>query len=109
MKTLIALLLSCAALLGQQIDGRVTLEFDYPTNEIAGMTFKAYHTTSLQSSWQHVATVESTNRFQLTVVPGENFFVCTASNFWGESSFSNVASTPALPRSDVILRIRRGH
>ncbi|SRR5258705_9814621 len=110
LKTITLLLLHPFSVYAQTaIDGRVTLEFDYPASEIPGTTFKAYLSTNLLSPWTHIATVVGTNRIPLTVTPGVNFFVCTASNFWGESDFSTVASTPALPRSDVHLTIRRGN
>lgn len=89
----------------------VTLQWDYPSNEIAGITFRIYHSTDATaplSQWQLLATVPETNRVSIEVIPGAHFFVGTASNFWGESVFSNTAYTPDVPRAGVNFRIRRG-
>jgi hypothetical protein len=40
-------------------------------------------------------------------LPGQGFYVGVATNFWGSSDFSGVASTPPVPRSDVNLRMTR--
>ena len=114
MKTILALLalIASSVLLPAQIDGRVTLQWDYPLDELDGVTFTVYHTTNAAapvSDWAPIASITATNRIPLTVIPGRNFFACTASNFWGESVPSNVAATPPLPRSDINLSIRRGH
>lgn len=57
---------------------------------------------------RHVRTVAGTNLTTTVVVaPGVNYFAIRASNFWGVSSFSDVALTPPLPRGDVKLGIKR--
>lgn len=93
--------------------GNVVLSWNYPTNELAtNLVFKIYGTNLLNSSfsnWPVLTNATGTNlSIPIRIVPGPFFFVMTASNFWGESDFSAVASTPALPRSDVNLRITRG-
>jgi hypothetical protein len=118
MKSRIGLLAIVALLAGavfsQQtpIDGRVTVEWDYPSNDVPTMTFNVYHSTNISlpvANWPKLASVQGATRVPLTVTPGPNYFVCTASNFWGESDFSNVASTPGTPRSDINLKVRKGH
>lgn len=114
MRTLALLLLVGAVAFPQTpaIDGRVTLEWDYPAADLPGMTFNVYHSTNAAlplASWPRLASVQGTNRLPLTVTPGPNLFVMTASNFWGESDFSNVATTPGTPRSDVNLKVRKGN
>lgn len=90
--------------------GTVNLVADYPTNDITpDMVFKWYLSrdiTTPMSNWVVVATTTNP-AIRLPVTAGVNFFAITASNFWGESDFSNVASTPALPRSDVTLKVSR--
>ncbi len=112
-KKLTALLLSLAvSTVAADFDGKITVTWNYPTNELSGTTFRLYSSTNALaplSSWPVVAAVEGTNAARLTMPTPQNFFVCTASNFWGESNPSAVVSTPALARDDVNLSIIRGH
>lgn len=83
--------------------GRVTLAWDYPTNELStDLWFNIYETTNLAApltNWNCLTNVLGTNLTASVIVqPGAHFFVATASNFWGESLTSNVASTPILPK-----------
>lgn len=84
-------------------NGDITLEWNYPTNLLCtNLWFNIYGTTNLDlpvEQWPFITNVVGTNLFaNLSVVPGANFFVMTASNFWGESSItSNITSTPSLP------------
>lgn len=93
---------------------QVTLKWDqYPTNQISpDLVFKIYSHTNIAvpfTNWPVVKTVAGTNlSTTFPMQPAARYFVLTASNFWGESSFSNVASTPAPPRSDVPLGIEPG-
>jgi hypothetical protein len=87
----------------------VTLEWDYPPAELNQVTFTVYHSTDLSipvKQWQPIGSLSGTNRVAVSIVPGVNYFTVSASNFWAEV-FSNVASTPPLPRSDVNLRVKR--
>ena len=90
----------------------ITLAWNYPANQLStGLVFRVYSsldiTTPLQN-WTVLTNVVGTNLFvTLSVQPGARYFSLTASNLWGESDFSNVASTPAVPRSDVDLSVRR--
>lgn len=88
----------------------VTLAWDYPPAELTNITFKVYHSTSIAlplTNWVVLTNAISTNQVQVSIAPGVHFFSVTASNFWGESTFSNIASTPALPRSDANLKVQR--
>jgi hypothetical protein len=76
------------------------------TNSVTPDVFKLYCTTNISSqmtNWTVIATVPGTNHdASVTMTPGAYFFVCTASNIWGESPFSNqVGTPPALPPKPV--------
>jgi hypothetical protein len=85
----------------------VTLSWDYPPAEITNITFKSFGIATPMTNWTVIKTITATNQVTVPAVAGVNFFSVTASNFWGESFFSNVASTPALPRIDVALKVQR--
>lgn len=96
-------------LYAQSFDGKITLQWDAP---VQGVTFNVYHSpdaTAPVSTWQRLTNVVGTNRATVTVIPGEHYFIVTASNFWGESGPSNIASTPAVPPEvGSSLKISRG-
>jgi hypothetical protein len=73
--------------------------------------FKLYHSTDPAvplAQWTPLTNIAGTNlSVTLNIEPGVHCFFLTASNWWGESDPSNVASTPAPPRSGN-LTIRRG-
>lgn len=57
------------------------------------------------SNWPIITNVAGTNAVTIPLQPQLYFFYVTASNYWGESSNSNVAYTPppaALPTNTVI-------
>ena len=88
----------------------VTLAWNYPTNQLStNLTFKIYSSTNLTlpvTNWPLVQTVAGTNLSVTMPIDGQQrWYVMTSSNWWGESSFSNVAGTEPLPRSDVDLGI----
>lgn len=88
----------------------VILMWDYPTNLLStNLVFKLYSSTNATaplSTWALVKTIPGTvTATSFPMQPEARFFVMTASNFWGEANFSNVAATPAAPRSDVTLSI----
>jgi hypothetical protein len=112
MRRLILLLVTASALAWTPPDGRLTLEWDYPEQERStNLTFYVYSTTNVfapMTNWAVLTNVVGTNlSVRLQIDPGQRFFVMTASNFWGESDFSEVASTPPLPRSNANLKLRR--
>lgn len=91
----------------------VTLFWDYPpTTNISFFIKGSPDATAPVSGWAvKAAVMGTTNAATPTTVtvdlaPQEYFFVCVASNFWGVSNPSNVASTPPPPRSDVSLGVR---
>lgn len=112
---LAALLLGWSSLTAALTPKNITLAWDYPTNELStNLTFRLYGSTNIvqpMTNWILLVTIPGTNLSTvLSVVPGEHFYALTASNvFWRlESDFSNVASTPPAPRSDVNLGVRLG-
>lgn len=96
-----------AAALGITVSAApVVLEFDYPTNELAGMTFRAYSTNDVNApviTWPLLATFVGTNRVLVTLPQGINFAVVQASNSLGTSFFS-AAAMGILPRTNVVPR-----
>lgn len=107
--TLIITNILTAAIAPQQ---KIRLAYDYPTNELStNLTFKLYESTNLNTplnEWKVLTNVIGTNTYiDLLVVPGQHFFALTSSNMWGESPFSNIASTPNLPRSLTNLTIQK--
>lgn len=97
---------------GAPASDTVTLAWDYPSAELTtNLTFKLYHSTNPAlplTQWTPFTNIAGTNlSVALFLDVGVHFFFLTASNWWGESDPSNVASTPAPPRSGV-LAIRRG-
>jgi hypothetical protein len=84
-------------------NGHVTLSWNYDTNELStNLWFNIYETTNITASltnWNCITNVVGTNlSVMIDVQRGLNFFVATASNFWGETSItSNMTFTPALP------------
>ena len=90
--------------------GNVTLSWDYPAAELStNLTFKVYGSSDItvpMTSWTVLTNMVGTNTsVSLKITPGAFFFVMTSSNRWGESPFSNVASTPPLPRASTNLNI----
>jgi len=80
----------------------VTLRWDYPAAELAGITFKLYSHTNLLVPWATWPVIAVTTNLHAVVPmqPQQRFFYATASNFWGETSPpSNSAGTPPPPRS----------
>lgn len=98
-----------AALPGQ-LRTTVVLFWDYPANELStNLTFKIYSTTNAAlavSSWPVLTNKVGTNTtITLPIDAVQRYYVVTASNWWGESDFSNVAGTPPLPRDQTNLRL----
>jgi hypothetical protein len=101
--------------------GQVMLCWSYPSNQLSDdMSFVIEATNNFGSlPWTSVANPPAYNcltRFDGTnywfatlfqIQPGQMFFTCYASNFWGLSTTSNVASTPYLPVLVAPLSITR--
>jgi len=85
---------------------QVALEFDYPANELPGMTFRAYSTNNVAApvlTWPLLATFVGTNRVMVTLPEGTTISVVQASNSLGTSFFSNMAQA-ILPRTTPVPR-----
>lgn len=86
-------------------NGHVNLVWGYDTNMLStNLIFYVYGTTNFSvpvEQWPVVTNVVGTNlSVAMDITPGKNYFVMTASNFWGESGISSsVASTPSVPRT----------
>jgi len=92
--------------------GRIELTWDYPTNELsADLSFRVYSTTNISlalTNWPCLTNFPGTQTSGIIqITPGQQYFVMTASNFWGESSFSNVTNTPVLARTINMRGISR--
>jgi len=90
----------------------VTLTWDYPAADLSpDLTFRIRHSTEADlpfAKWSVLTNVAGTNlSVTLNLEPGQHYFYLTATNWWGESDPSNIASTPPRPRSGA-LRIHRG-
>lgn len=96
------------------------LEWQYSSNTIWSAQqmgqpfwFKLYGTNQLGSpaaNWQLVVAQPATNftvvnydgtnntyAYTSPIAPGQFFYTATASNFWGETGFSNTSGVPTLP------------
>lgn len=106
-----ALVLLMAFTFGASLRQSITLYWTYPQSELStNLTFNIYSSTDVGvpvPSWPLFTNVSglSTN-ITVPLTPQARFFYVTASNLWGESPPSNVASTPNPPRSDSALGIR---
>ncbi|OHD27380.1 MAG: hypothetical protein A2Y38_01870 [Spirochaetes bacterium GWB1_59_5] len=88
----------------------VTLQCDYPAGELGtNLVFKIYSSTNLSvavTNWPLLKTVVATStHITLPIDATQRFYVMTASNWWGETSFSNVAQTPPIPRDVINVRL----
>jgi hypothetical protein len=88
---------------------QITLAWDYPTNELIGITFRVKYSNDVTIPFTNWITLIATTNTQvkLDVPRGVNFFACTASNLWGESAFSNIAQTPPVVKTNVSFTITR--
>ncbi len=87
----------------------ISLTWDYDTNSPPDV-FKLYTSTNAAmptTNWTLVAGVSGTIRnITISNINAQQcFFYVTASNWWGESTPSNVAGTPQIPGSVGNLRI----
>ena len=92
-------------------NGHVRLNWNYDTNLLStNLWFNWYETTNISTpttNWMCFTNVLSSSitnisgsnvSISLDIVPGQHFFLGTASNFWGETSItSTIAFTPPLP------------
>lgn len=68
-------------------------------------SFYIYHSIDL-TNWSVLTNTTGTN-VTLPLAPGIHFFKLTASNFWGESTFSSTVGTPSPATNPSGLAIRR--
>ncbi len=123
MKTflLVLLLLSASVSTGGPFRTTVVLQWDYPVADYTpDMVFKIYATDDLSipmTNWVVVTNVAGTtnylptdtivtNQVELPITAPIQFYTATASNWWGESDFSNNTNLPPQPRSDTKLKIQ---
>ncbi len=100
MRRTVTLLLLLAALTAlADVRTNVFLSWFYETNELAGISFNLYSTTNLSApNWVLVTNIDSaglvpTNLMvQVPVKPGNAFYYMTATNQFGESGPSNMAT-----------------
>ena len=99
------LLLCLTALAG--LRSTITLYWDYPPALLSpDLTFKIYSSTDM-INWVNFTNVVGTNtEITIPITASRMFFTATASNFWGESDFSNTASTPNAPLGGFPLHIK---
>lgn len=93
----------------------VTLYWNYDPLLLTNISFYIKGSSDVTvplSNWTMMASVIGTSNaptptnVTINLAPQQKFMFCVASNFWGESNPSNVASTPPPPRSDVSLGVR---
>jgi len=96
-------LLSSTFLYSAPPNGNIRCEWDYAPTEVTNVVFRLYRSTDAVNYTVLTNVVGSTN-VDLVVTPGKNWFYVTASNFWGESTPSNIASTPAAPNASGNLK-----
>jgi len=118
---IIILLLTClVAIAGPgTVKTNVTLTADYDTNAAsADLSFNLYSTTNITlpiAQWPVVTNVlypacmtNGTNvQIVLPISSGPHFYALTASNWWGESPFSNVTNAVVVTSGNN-LRLRSG-
>jgi hypothetical protein len=89
------------------------VEFSWTNTNAPGLVqaFCLYWSPSAtvpMSNWTKIATIPPTQlTYATNIQVGENYFAMTCSNWWGESPFSLVVSTPALPSSQLGFGIKR--
>lgn len=98
----------------------VVLMWDYPTNAVTVIgtntwnsdpdVFVIYSSTNATApliTWPKLTTVDGSARsLTLPVTSFERYFTITASNYIGESSFSNVERVPASPSHPKKVRLQ---
>lgn len=91
-------LLTLTVIVFASIRKTVVLKWDYPIDEIPHVSFNIYFNTNLtNATWTLLTNVFGVTSVAVPVVPGNCFFFATASNEFGESIPSNVA-TATIPR-----------
>jgi len=84
----------------------ISLVWDYRTNNLPETVVRIYGSSDLtvpMKAWPIITMVTGETHVTFNTVPDHWFFAVTASNWWGESSFSNVLEIPEPPSSDIKL------
>jgi len=71
------------------------LSWDYPPSEIPNVSFNIYFSTNIATpvaNWTLITNVTGTNT-TVAIAPGNGFWFATASNEFGESIPSNIATS----------------
>ena len=112
MRPILAILLAASA----SQAATIMLHWDAPIDGPDPLnTYRAYHSTNVaipMLQWELIATIpgDRTNSEPFDVIPGQHFFVLTASNIWSQSvitNFSNVARTPYV-LGPFMVDVRKG-
>lgn len=86
----------------------VRLAWDYWDD--SAEVFKIYSHTNLEApltNWVVLTNVAGTNRECAVIIEaGRRFFVCTASNYWGESGPSDWTGLPAVVGTNLLRIVR---
>ena len=92
----------------------IVLAWDYTSRDVDAFVLRGTPTlTTNLAAWPVLATIPAlvsntiVTNFTLTMEPGQMFFVLTASNFWGESGFSNITNTPNIAPAGSGLNLKR--
>ena len=110
-RLLLAVSLALVAAAFADVRKSVTFHWEYPAEELTNvLAFKLYSSTDISvplTNWTVLTNIVGTvTNITIPIQPGKRFFVMTASNWWGESEFSNVADVPAPPCADLNLKIK---
>jgi len=104
------LILFSISLAWAALNTKIKLEWDYPPEELPGITFYIYHSTNVSAPmpWTAITNVVGQTNVTIPLIPtGQHFYYCTASNaIFGESDPSNIAATGFAPRSGMNLKIQ---
>ena len=85
----------------------LTISWDYPADEMDGITFYVYETTNVIGGNWAIKTNTTATNVSFAVAPGKRFYRATASNFWGESDPSNIINTPEVAKMPANLTIKK--
>lgn len=97
MKNLIAILLLFSLAAFAAVKNSAKLEWDYSAAEVLAVRFNVYSATNVAGPFTVFTNVAGTN-VVIPITEGAHFYYVTATNEWGESDPSNVASATVVRR-----------
>lgn len=108
---IVAVALLALAFTGAPLRNTITFTWGpYSPSELnTNLTFRIYSSFDVAvplTNWALFTNASGVTNITVAMTPTNRYFFITASNLWGESSPSAVASTPAPPRSDSALQIQ---